>query len=116
MKREAEQKHVLVARMKHVHGLDVIVDNKYNKESIMNKPSRPTEGVTTMKSSREEYERNLKRIQEEHLRNLEANREMYWKPCMHDQCASCHGTGVKSNGASCIHLIYCDCPKCAVHC
>jgi hypothetical protein len=36
--------------------------------------------------------------------------------CMHDNCLSCHDTGVKVNGSMCIHHISCPCPKCSPSC
>lgn len=33
--------------------------------------------------------------------------------CMHDNCPTCGGTGVRKDGlGSCIHMISCPCPKC----
>lgn len=73
--------------------------------------------------SREAYEAELKRRQEEHIERVRKNTEPYgnfnqgfnapWRPCMHDQCASCHGTGMKFDGSMCIHMISCPCPKCS---
>ena len=34
------------------------------------------------------------------------------KPCLHKQCAQCHGTGRKENGQLCIHMISCPCKSC----
>jgi len=68
---------------------------------------------------RQEYEEELKRIQEEHLRNVSRNLgygDENWQPCLHDQCPSCHGTGVKSDGSMCVHCISCPCPKCTPRC
>ena len=61
---------------------------------------------------REEYQRNLDRIQEEHLDNVHRNKRP-WQPCLHDMCSECHGTGVKLNGSDCIHSLSCPCPKCS---
>ena len=36
--------------------------------------------------------------------------------CMHDRCPECHGTGVRSTGGSCVHMISCPCPKCSPRC
>jgi len=61
--------------------------------------------------------KKLKRIQEEHLRNVRGGENApNWRPCMHEQCPSCHGTGIKLDGSSCIHCIACPCPKCTVYC
>lgn len=70
--------------------------------------------------NREEYEKDLKRRQEEHLKNVRqlavSKMTEYWTPCMHDQCTSCHGTGIKLDGSMCLHAIICPCPKCSVYC
>lgn len=36
--------------------------------------------------------------------------------CLHDNCPSCNGTGVKFDGSLCIHHISCNCPKCSPKC
>lgn len=33
--------------------------------------------------------------------------------CLHLSCSQCKGTGIKSDGSSCIHMISCPCPKCS---
>jgi hypothetical protein len=34
--------------------------------------------------------------------------------CLHDNCSSCDGTGVRKDGlGSCIHMISCPCKKCS---
>jgi hypothetical protein len=33
--------------------------------------------------------------------------------CLHKNCKECKGTGVKSNGHSCIHMISCSCFNCS---
>lgn len=58
------------------------------------------------------YERELAARQRKHLDNLEAQNAARWKPCLHDLCPMCHGTG-RSQSGYCIHGISCDCPKCA---
>lgn len=62
---------------------------------------------------REQYEEDLRRRQKEHLNNVPnfINRDN-WRPCMHDACPECLGTGIKINGSTCIHMISCPCPKC----
>jgi len=38
------------------------------------------------------------------------------RPCLHDGCPSCDGTGIRKDGlGSCIHMISCSCPKCTPH-
>lgn len=58
--------------------------------------------------NQEEYERELKERQERHLKRFQKP----WQPCLHDQCQSCHGTGINAFGSACIHSISCPCPKC----
>ena len=61
---------------------------------------------------REEYEKDLRRRQKEHLKKVRQGGNRPWRPCMHDGCPECHGTGVKLDGSACIHMISCPCPKC----
>lgn len=63
---------------------------------------------------RDEYERGLKERQEEHLRNV--GPRVPWRPCLHDGCPNCIGTGVKHDGSACVHMISCPCPKCSPWC
>ena len=67
--------------------------------------------IDPLQINREDYERDLKRRQEEHLARV--NRNKPWRPCKHDQCTSCFGTGIKIDGSPCIHGIVCPCPKCS---
>jgi hypothetical protein len=75
----------------------------------------------------EQYEIDLRRRQEDHMRRIrdvgtpftytsETNKPYMPSPCAHDQCPSCHGTGLTLNGGSCIHSLVCSCPKCSVTC
>ena len=64
-------------------------------------------------SDREDYERDLKRRQEEHLRSIGRPAIDNWRPCLHDQCPECIGTGRKRDGSACVHMISCPCPKCS---
>ena len=33
--------------------------------------------------------------------------------CMHDNCPTCKGTGIRNDGlGSCVHMISCPCKKC----
>lgn len=61
---------------------------------------------------RDSYERDLRRRQEEHLRNIGRRSQEPWRPCMHDGCSECVGTGRKKDGTPCIHMISCPCPRC----
>lgn len=62
--------------------------------------------------NREEYERDLKRRQQEHLDSIGKLQEQNWRPCMHDSCPECVGTGQKKDGSFCIHNLSCPCPRC----
>jgi hypothetical protein len=62
--------------------------------------------------NKEQYEKDLSRRQEEHLRNVRNNYNDKWRPCLHDGCPECIGTGVKKDGSVCIHNISCPCPRC----
>jgi hypothetical protein len=33
--------------------------------------------------------------------------------CLHMSCDQCHGSGRKSDGTTCIHMISCPCPRCS---
>jgi len=61
---------------------------------------------------RKQYEDDLQRRQKEHLDNVYRNQNRNWRPCLHDSCPECLGTGVKRDGSICIHGISCPCPKC----
>jgi len=61
---------------------------------------------------REQYEKRLKRKQEQHLQKIKSFQNPNWKPCLHDSCTSCCGTGIKIDGTICGHSISCPCPKC----
>ena len=66
----------------------------------------------------EDYDHDLKRRQEEHLKNVRRFRG-YDVPnirCAHDACPECIGTGVKSDGSRCVHMISCSCPRCTPYC
>ena len=62
---------------------------------------------------RNQYEENLRQRQQAHLDAIRRNDDINWQPCLHDGCASCHGTGIKIGGAPCIHALSCSCPKCS---
>lgn len=59
---------------------------------------------------REQYERELAERQRKHLESIQRSQ---WRPCMHDSCSQCHGTGIRADGSACIHGISCPCPKCS---
>ena len=35
------------------------------------------------------------------------------KPCLHDKCSECHGSGRKKDGSFCVHHLSCPCPRCS---
>ncbi len=63
-----------------------------------------------MDAIKKQHDDDLKKLQKEYLNKiLNSN----WKPCLHDGCTQCLGTGVKIGyGTLCIHHISCSCPKC----
>lgn len=63
-------------------------------------------------SDREEYERQLKERQENHMKQVYGWGDILWRPCLHDNCPLCNGTGIKLDRSQCIHMISCPCPKC----
>jgi len=60
----------------------------------------------------EEYYRNLRERQRLHLESVKRRQNGPFRPCTHDSCQLCHGTGIKCDGSACIHFIHCSCPKC----
>ncbi len=64
--------------------------------------------------NREQYERDLADRQRRHMERIFVPQcQRPWKPCAHDQCTSCHGTGVREDGRACMHMLSCDCPRCS---
>lgn len=72
--------------------------------------------TTHTQINREEYERDLQRKQSEHLQNIDSRRNDHWRPCLHDACPECVGTGRRKDGSTCVHMISCPCPKCTPYC
>lgn len=75
--------------------------------------------------NKEQYYQNLKEKQRQHLDSVRKNDsnngvwfndDFNWKPCMHDSCPYCVGTGIKHDGSMCVHHISCNCTKCATYC
>ncbi len=62
--------------------------------------------------NREQYEKDLAERQRRHLEDIKRKSDSNWRPCMHDSCTKCHGTGIDSIGFPCVHMISCPCPKC----
>lgn len=61
--------------------------------------------------NREQYERELAERQRRHLESINYGAQP-WRPCLHDNCPQCNGTGVSILGP-CVHMISCPCPKCS---
>lgn len=61
---------------------------------------------------REQYEKDLAERQKQHLENIKKVNNGNWRPCLHDLCPTCHGTGLDTFGRTCVHGISCPCPKC----
>lgn len=64
--------------------------------------------------NREDYERDLKERQRQHLEAVRGHDN--WRPCLHDACPECVGTGVRRSGGACVHNLSCPCPKCSPTC
>jgi hypothetical protein len=62
--------------------------------------------------NRKQYEEDLERRQKEHLENIFNKQNQNWRPCIHDSCPECVGTGIRKDGSHCVHHISCPCPKC----
>ena len=78
---------------------------------LVGKAIKPLEKLMNNDMNQEDYYRDLQRRQADHLRKVGCGKP--WKPCAHDRCSSCHGTGIRIGGGHCIHALYCDCPKCS---
>lgn len=61
--------------------------------------------------NREEYEKDLANRQKKHIDGIQS--KQHWRPCMHDNCPECCGTGIRRDGRACVHMISCPCPQCS---
>jgi len=66
--------------------------------------------MTNIDIHRQTHERAVAERQRKHMEKLNNNN---WKPCLHDACQLCHGTGIGRYGP-CVHMVSCTCPKCAI--
>lgn len=66
--------------------------------------------------NREQYERDLAERRRKHLEAVTQRQDADWRPCVHENCPECVGTGIKKDGSSCVHMISCPCPKCSPRC
>lgn len=71
-----------------------------------------SERYAPLNLNRGQYEEDLKRRQKEHLDSIQQQDDANWRPCLHDSCPECLGTGLKRDGSMCVHNISCPCPKC----
>jgi hypothetical protein len=62
---------------------------------------------------RENYERDLAQRRKDHLQAVRGGVENDWRPCMHDACQDCVGTGIRRDGSPCMHMMSCPCPRCS---
>ena len=69
-------------------------------------------GKSVSREEKEEYDKSVKSKQAEHMRAIERNKPPAWRPCLHDSCPNCLGTGSKIDGSPCVHDIKCPCPRC----
>jgi len=81
-----------------------IISNSTTSDTIIYSP---------LNIDRKQYEEDLKRRQKEHLDSIYSKQDQNWRPCLHDSCPYCLGTGVRRDGGPCIHGISCPCPKCS---
>ena len=72
-----------------------------------------SERTPQLNLNKEQYEEDLKRRQKEHLDSIQRQQNTNWRPCLHDSCPECLGTGMKRDGSMCVHNISCPCPKCS---
>lgn len=63
-------------------------------------------------NNKQQYEDDLAERQRKHLESISNIVNTNWRPCMHDQCLQCVGTGINRDGSPCVHSISCPCPKC----
>ena len=63
--------------------------------------------------NQEYYDKCLEFAQQEHLKQVSKTTIYPWRPCFHDHCPECIGTGIKHDGTPCVHSISCPCPKCS---
>ena len=82
-----------------------------NKKNMSEFNTTTTDSNITLFINRKQYEDDLKLRQKQHLDNVNNNQN--WRPCLHDGCPECLGTGIKKDGSICIHNISCPCPKCS---
>jgi len=70
--------------------------------SLLCAEERLRRGIKERKANRE--------IQEKLLQKVPYTQD---RPCLHDGCPACGGTGVRKDDSSCVHMISCPCPKCS---
>ena len=63
--------------------------------------------------NKDDYDKDLLDKRNAHFRKVNEAQARRWKPCKHEQCTSCYGTGITEMLTPCVHMISCDCPKCS---
>ena len=87
-----------------------------NQEEVQECAKKCIENGLMMNIDRKEYEKNLKIRKETHLKNIFDNKSKEWQPCLHEGCPDCIGTGIRTDGSLCVHMISCPCHKCTPRC
>lgn len=49
------------------------------------------------------------------LTELRKYRKSQEQACLHLTCPNCFGTGTRSDGSPCVHMMSCSCPRCTPH-
>ena len=93
-------------------GIGTTTSNK----DIQNNVSQFSKNQSLGKDYRDNYEKDLEKRQQDHLDRVYRRNDIHWKPCLHDGCSQCHGTGIKLDGSMCVHMLSCPCPKCTPYC
>lgn len=96
--------------IQHAKDMNITTTTDSSVEPLKNK----YEAVGSV--DRKTYEEVLRQRQEEHLRSLKQHCDRNWRPCLHDSCPECVGTGIRRDGSACVHMISCPCPKCSPTC
>ena len=73
--------------------------DKLSKKYVKLSPSKTaitySECYAPLFIDRKQYEEDLQRWQKEHLDGVYNRQNQNWRPCLHDSCPDCLGTGVK---------------------
>lgn len=70
-----------------------------------------------MKDNKDKWKEIFEKM-EPYFKHLEYIKKMQpfgaEEDCRHKSCPSCQGTGIKTCGAPCIHMLYCSCKRCSI--